>query len=266
MNTAPAKLPALRGIHWFVEAWRAALQKPLLWLPAALLVTAAHAALLMEFNRELVEIDGGPGAFMALVFQPVPHLSATLLLAALFSGAARRLFLPAFSGTPPLRRLLHALAFSALLAVALIGALFVWLLVYGQMSFVPFLLLEMENPENPGALFSIITIACTFGLAASGFCLTFWALLAQALAACGTPFFTALSRVARPALQPASLVHAAALAALSIAAIAMHDALTPNIPNTLLLALLAAAICAFALDALITPWLMARDMFKAAEE
>ena len=254
--TAPARLPAKRGLQWFAEVLRAVRAKPLLWLPAALVATAAQVVLLMDFHRTLVEIDGGPDAFFALVFEPVPHLSAMLLLAALFSGAARRHFLPAFSGTPPLRRLIHALAFSALLAVALIGALFVWLLVYMLIIFVPFLNMEMENPS---ALFSIITIACTFGLAASGSCLTFLALLAQALAACGTPFFTALSRAARAALQPAILVHAAALAAPSVAAIALL--LDPK-----LIALLAAAICAFALDALITPWLMARDMFSAGAE
>ena len=258
MNKTPATIPAKRGLQWFLETLRAVRAKPLLWLPAALVVTAAQMAMLMDFHRTLVEIDGGPDAFFALVFEPVPHLSAMLLLAALFSGAARRHFLPAFSGTPPLRRLIHALAFSALLAVALIGALFVWLLVYMPMSFVLFLSSQMENPENPGALFSIITIACTFGLAASGSYLTFLALLAQALAACGTPFFTALSRAARAALRPASLVHAAALAAPSIAAIPLLD------PK--LIAPLAVAIYAFALDALITPWLMARDMFGTEVE
>lgn len=256
--TTPARLPAVRGLQWFWEALRAVCQKPLLWLPAALVVTAAHTALLMDFHRTLVEIDGGPDAFMALVFQPVPHLSAMPLLAALFSGAARRHFLPAFSGTPPLRRLIHALAFGALLAAGLIGALFVWLLVYMQISFVPFLLMEMENQENPSVLFSIITIACTFGLAASGFCLTFLALLAQALAASGTPFLQAISGATRAALRPASLVHAAALAVPSITAITLLD------PK--LIALLAAAVYAFALDALITPWLMARDMFGTEAE
>lgn len=254
---APARLPAKRGLQWFLEVARAVRQRPLLWLPAALVVAAAQNAVLAVWFMLLAAaqqpgVRGFSVAIAVIMLTPIFLLCSLPLPVAVFSGAAGRQFFPDFQGAHALRRLLHALALNALLAallfVAYVGISMLWLSVAARFP----------------AILEIGSAVCLCFLAISAFWLTFFILLAQVLTACGTPFFSALAHAARAALSRACLKHAAALAVCTtgtFAALAVFDSLAPH---AWLLAL--ACAYAFALDALITPWLMARDMFSAAAE
>lgn len=255
--TTPARLPAKRGLQWFLEVAHAVRQKPLLWLSAALVVAAAHGAVLTVWTAMLAaaqqpDVSGFSVAVATIVLTPIFLLCSLPLPVAVFSGAARRQFLPHFQGAHALHRILHALALNALLAVLLFAAYFGMALLW----------LSVANRLH--AFFELGSAVCVCLLAICAFWLTFFILLAQVLAACDTPFLCALARAARAALQPACAVHATALATGTVAAFGALVVFESLAPHAWLLAL--ACAYAFALDALITPWLMARDIFSAKAE
>ena len=246
----------MRGLQWFLEAARAVRQKPLLWLSAALALVVAQGAVVMVWIVMLAaaheqDVSVFADAFAAsIMLTPIFLFCSMPLFVAAFSGAARRQFLPHFPGAHPLHRMLHALGFIVLLA-ALLYSTFV-------------VIVWMYYSDGSSEFFEIL---CLCLLVVGLFWLAFLILLAQVLAACGTPFLYALARAARAALRPACVVHATAFATGTIAAFAAFAALVmfdSPVPHTWLLVLVCS--CAFALDALITPWLMARDMFGTMPE
>ena len=263
ISTTPARLPAKRGLLWFAEVLRAVRAKPLLWLPAALVLVVMQGAVLTVWTAMLAAteepnvVSAFSVATAAITLTPLFLLCSLPLPVALFSGAAGRQFFHDFQGTHPLRRLLHALVFNALLAALLFAAYFgvflLWLSIIAALQ--PHM--HYTNLEAASAVCASLLAVCAFWLA-------FLILLAQVLAACGTPFLRALVRAARAALRPACVVHAAALATGVAAAFVVVVTFDSLAPHTWQLAL--ACAFAFSLDALITPWLMARDMFSAGAE
>ncbi len=230
------------------RVWRAACQKPLLWLPAALTIVTAQSAVAAAWIVVVTVTENSSGFFAAvciLVLMPLSISGVLPLLTLIFSGAAHRHFLPAVQNAHPLRRLLHAIFFSAWLTALLLavyaGALWLWFSI---------------TASRP-TVFAAASIACIFLLAACSLWLVLLILLAQVLSACCLPFFTALIHASRAALHPACSAHAATVAALTTIAIALHITLDITTAPLLLLAITAYA---FALDALIVPWLMARKI------
>lgn len=246
-----------------METLRAVRAKPLLWLPAALVLVAVQSAVLALWAAKLAAetnqdfLSGFAVAMSAITLTPIVLLCSLPLPVAAFSGAARRQFLPHFHGSHPLRRLLHALGFSALLAALLIAACAATLLLW-------YSIIAALQPHMHYVSLEIVSAVCACLLAVCVFWLALLILMAQVLAACGTPFLLALARAASAALRPACVVHATALATGTAAAFAALMEFDSLAPHTWLLALVCAY--AFALDALITPWLMARDMFGTEAE
>lgn len=194
----PTRLPAMRGLQWFLEAARAVRQKPLLWLPAALVLLAAQSAVPALWAAKLAAktnqdfLSGFAVAMSAITLTPIVLLCSLPLPVAAFSGAARRQFLPHFQSAHPMRRLLHALGFSALLAALLIASNAATLLLW-------YSIIAALQPHMHYVSLEIVSAACACLLAVCVFWLAFLILLAQVLAACGTPFLYALARTARAA-------------------------------------------------------------------
>ena len=244
----PARLPAMRGLQWFLEAARAVRQKPLLWLPATLLLGALHVALFMLWLITLsMVMDKGFLMMQAVFLSPALMLSVLPLLVVPCSGAAHRHFLPASHKAPLLHRLEHALA---LALVALLAATLLELCALGLIYL-----------ASDSALTSIGTLGCTTACALA---VALWVLLAQALATCGVPWRDALARAARAAVHPAFLCHVAILTCAAAAEISV--CLAVGRYSTPFKILYYSAPFALMLEMLITPWLMARDMFSTGAE
>lgn len=250
MNMAPTKIPAIRGLQWFWETLRAVQQKPLLWLPAVLLLATLHVALFMLWLITLSTVmDKGFLMMQAVFLSPALMLSVLPLLVVPCSGAAHRHFLPASYIAPLLRRLEHALA---LALVALLAATLLELCALG--------LIYLAD-KVAGALALIGTLGCTTACALA---VALWVLLAQALATCGVPWRDALARAARAAVHPAFLCHVAILTCAAAAEISV--CLAVGRYSTPFKILYYSAPFALMLEMLITPWLMARDMFSSGAE
>lgn len=268
MNTVPAKLPARRSIHWFVEAWRAAFQKPLLWLPATLALAAVQVLLLAACLYVLAAVMMGssntsfPGVFgaviammLCLLLLPVLSLGALPLFVAPFSEAARKHFLHGFPGTSAPRRFWLALLFSALLATLLALVLLVPLWGWGTF------LNTRRIPTDADEIFLAAYVFCS---SACALWCAFLILLTQTLAACGASLRVALARAAHAAVRPAFLCHIATLTCVVAALLSMYFATMRHGVHFKILDY--GALFALMLEMLITPWLMARDMFGTEAE
>ena len=255
----PARLPALRGLHWLcVDVWRLIFQEPLLWLPVGAVLALVWLALLFP-------------ALHIVIYMPALALPILPLLAALVPAHAE---LPKNAdgntpkGAPFWQRLLHALALEVLLLTLTIAATAVLSM---QATMGAALLSSAMNMETENTLFADIFIHAAFPIYLF---LTFWALLAQALAARGVPFFTALAGASRAVLRPACLLYIAALAGVSmwatgwlLPAVFLPSGLE-EMGSPFLLFSLAAILFppALVLQAVLAPRLMAREMFEVAAQ
>ena len=243
LAATPARLPAKRGLQWLADGWHTARAHPRLWLAALAGLVLLHAMGIWLFKLF---------SYNSAIFLPVITLATLPPPAVASCGTLQRPFASSAPGASLPRRLMHALVLTLLLTALLLALLRgdLWLLKLAM----------TEGAAQPLAN-AALTI-CTPAAPMTGLLLTFWILLAQALAACGQPLTTALARSAQATWRnlPALCVHA--IAFLFCFFVEMWLPLKVWLPLPLTLPVDIIII----LEMLITPWLMARDMFSAGAE
>ena len=251
LRDSPARVPFRRGLRWPAAVWSAAFSRPAYWLPMGCVLALALAGWAWLFAVPL-RSD-------AVFFGVMPLAGACVL------GAARRHVLgPAEADPDPVTLWARALLFGLLLAGLVWGLAAFWSRPAGALR-------QVAARADMDVAFGALSLLCLF---AASFVLTFWILLAQALTeTLGLSLSRALRRAGQalwrnlPACVLCAATLACAAAAVMLCAAFGLDELrfaSEDAKQLFFFLCLLLPLPFFALELLLTPWLMVRDMFYDA--